>query len=236
LDEWAKHKRRPHLHGKVVDFLGQYFLFWSKSQLSGQTKHKLCTKCSGHWVLRAGPGPPWDWRRGFFFSGACHTYPHLDEIHVLHWHSQSKNLKPWTVITWVGVGNLGSSHMSKNSELGLELWLAQHPYYECVSYEDTALSFPSTTELESSFLEECEVMQIPKKLLFRFHSPSQKDWNLGLTCDFPRKSPFYPTYDFVYCVLCCMSDYIYFVDWKLYDIDIVCWNPKLKSLTPNHFS
>jgi hypothetical protein len=27
LDEWAKHEQRPYLRGKVVDFLGQDFLF-----------------------------------------------------------------------------------------------------------------------------------------------------------------------------------------------------------------
>ncbi len=29
LDEWAKHERLPYLRGKVVDFLGRDFLFWS---------------------------------------------------------------------------------------------------------------------------------------------------------------------------------------------------------------
>jgi hypothetical protein len=80
---------------QMVDFLGWDFVFWSKSQLSGQTKHKLWTKCSGHWARRAGPGPPWDWRRGFFFLGAGHTYPHLDEIHAYSQGKNGKSDKSW---------------------------------------------------------------------------------------------------------------------------------------------
>ncbi len=79
LDEWTKHERRPYLRGKVVDFLGRDFRFWGKSQLSGQTKHRLCTKCSDHVARRAGPAQP---ETEDFFSGTGHTYPHMNEIHV----------------------------------------------------------------------------------------------------------------------------------------------------------
>ncbi len=83
LDKWAKYEQRPYLRGKMVDFLGRDFPLGSKSQNSGQTKHRLFTKCSDHSARRAWLAPPWDWRRGLF-SGTSHTYPHLDEVHDLH--------------------------------------------------------------------------------------------------------------------------------------------------------
>jgi hypothetical protein len=78
LDEWAKHERRPYLRGKVVDFLVSVV----KSQLSGQTKHRLCTKCSDHYIGGLGRPRLWTDAEDSFFPGTGHTYPHLDEIHA----------------------------------------------------------------------------------------------------------------------------------------------------------
>jgi hypothetical protein len=33
-----------------------------------RSNNMLCTKCSDHLALRAGPAPPWGWRRGFYFQ------------------------------------------------------------------------------------------------------------------------------------------------------------------------
>jgi hypothetical protein len=78
----------PYLRGKTNVFLGFRGLL-EIIILNLVTSPNLCLaimyKCREHRQAAAAarpmPGPPWDRRRGIFFLGAGHTYPHLDEIH-----------------------------------------------------------------------------------------------------------------------------------------------------------
>ena len=81
LDEWAKHARRPHLHGKW-SISGTGLLL---SEVNHNLVVKLNTSCVQNVVAtergglgRARPGTE---AEDSFFPGAGHTYPHLDEIH-----------------------------------------------------------------------------------------------------------------------------------------------------------